>query len=96
MDRLSARSRSRTSWEIPLRVIEMESEDAIPFELPGVPERAVKYVRSVELVKHEVTTEILLKKGIPHRVFFETKWNNRSEDHRLEVVFSTSKRSKRL
>ncbi len=77
--------------EIPLRVIEMESEDAIPFEKPGVPERAVKYVRSVELVKHEVTTEILLKKGIPI-VFFETKWNNRSEDHRLEVVFSTSKK----
>ncbi|MBA3994552.1 MAG: hypothetical protein C0469_13570 [Cyanobacteria bacterium DS2.3.42] len=77
--------------EIPLRVIEMESEDAIPFELPGVPERAVKYVRSVELMKHEVTTEILLKKGIPI-VFFETKWNNRSEDHRLEVVFSTSKK----
>ncbi|MCC7528884.1 MAG: hypothetical protein IT342_10200 [Candidatus Melainabacteria bacterium] len=77
--------------EIPLRVIEMESEDAIPFEKPGVPERAVKYVRSVELVKHEVTTEILLKKGIPV-VFFETKWNNRSEDHRLEVVFSTSKK----
>ncbi len=77
--------------EIPLRVIEMESEDAIPFEIPGVPERAVKYVRSVELVKHEVTTEILLKKGIP-MVFFETKWNNRSEDHRLEVVFSTSKK----
>lgn len=77
--------------EIPLRVIEMESEDAIPFEKPGVPERAVKYVRSVELVKHEVTTEILLKKGVPI-VFFETKWNNRSEDHRLEVVFSTSKK----
>lgn len=77
--------------EIPLRVIEMESEDAIPFEKPGVPERAVKYVRSVELVKHEITTEILLKKGIPI-VFFETKWNNRSEDHRLEVVFSTSKK----
>jgi alpha-mannosidase/mannosylglycerate hydrolase len=77
--------------EIPLRVIEMESEDAIPFEKPGVPERAVKYVRSVELIKHEVTTEILLKKGIPI-VFFETKWNNRAEDHRLEVVFSTSKK----
>jgi len=77
--------------EIPLRVIEMESEDAIPFEKPGVPERAVKYVRSVELVKHEVTTEILLKKGVPI-VFFETKWNNRAEDHRLEVVFSTSKK----
>jgi hypothetical protein len=77
--------------EIPLRVIEMESEDAIPFEKPGVPERAVKYVRSVELVKHEVTTEILLKKGVPI-VFFETKWNNRSEDHRLEVVFSTAKK----
>ena len=77
--------------EIPLRVIEMESEDAIPFEKPGVPERAVKYVRSVELVKHEITTEILLKKGVPI-VFFETKWNNRSEDHRLEVVFSTSKK----
>ncbi len=77
--------------EIPLRVIEMESEDAIPFEKPGVPERAVKYVRSVELVKHEVTTEILLKKGIPI-VFFETKWNNRAEDHRLEVVFTTDKK----
>jgi alpha-mannosidase len=42
-------------------------------------------------VKHEVTTEIMLKKGVPI-VFFETKWNNRAEDHRLEVVFSTSKK----
>lgn len=77
--------------EVPLRAIEMESEDAIPFEKPGVPERAVKFVRSLEVVKHEITTEILLKKGVPI-VFFETKWNNRCEDHRLEVVFSTQRK----
>lgn len=77
--------------DIPLRVIAMESEEAIPFEKPGVPERAVKYVRSSEIVKHEVTTEISLKRGMPI-VYFESKWKNKSEDHLLEIVFSTGKK----
>ncbi|MBC7999085.1 MAG: hypothetical protein IAF58_14140, partial [Leptolyngbya sp.] len=77
--------------DIPLRVIAMESEDAIPFEKPGVPERAVKYVRSSEIIKHEITTEITLKRGVPI-VHFESKWKNKSEDHLLEVVFSTGKK----
>lgn len=44
--------------------------------------------RSQRLVRHEIHTEISLRRGVP-LVFFETTWDNRSRDHRLEVVFDT-------
>lgn len=44
--------------------------------------------RSQRLVRHEIHTEISLRRGVP-LVFFETTWENRSRDHRLEVVFDT-------
>ncbi|MGE0261664.1 MAG: glycoside hydrolase family 38 C-terminal domain-containing protein [Candidatus Obscuribacterales bacterium] len=44
--------------------------------------------RSKRLVRHEIHTEISLRRGVP-LVFFETTWDNQSRDHRLEVVFDT-------
>jgi len=45
-------------------------------------------VRSTRTIKHRITTEITLKRG-SHIIFFKTFWENKSRDHRLEVVFNT-------
>lgn len=44
--------------------------------------------RSAKRIKHKITTEITLKRanGI---VFFETSWDNHSDDHKLSVFFNT-------
>ena len=42
--------------------------------------------RSEQTIEHFITTEIMLKRGVP-LLFFRTYWNNQSRDHRLEVRF---------
>jgi hypothetical protein len=44
--------------------------------------------RSNSKVKHRLTTEILLKRGLPI-LFFETEFDNQAADHRLQVWFDT-------
>ncbi|HEY9784238.1 MAG TPA: glycoside hydrolase family 38 C-terminal domain-containing protein, partial [Candidatus Obscuribacterales bacterium] len=64
----------------------MEEASATPKVKP--PSAPGEYKRSKHLKKHLITTEIILKKGVPI-LFFETAWDNQSRDHRLEVVFDT-------
>ena len=47
-----------------------------------------KFTRSSRLASHTITTEISLRRGLPV-VFFDTRWVNHSNDHRLEVVVNT-------
>jgi len=46
------------------------------------------FKRSDKLIEHEIQTVVSLKRGAP-LVFFDTTWDNKSTDHRLEVVFDT-------
>jgi alpha-mannosidase/mannosylglycerate hydrolase len=48
----------------------------------------VKKARSTVHISHVFFTEIELRKSVPI-VFFETKWENLSKDHRLEVLIDT-------
>ncbi len=45
-------------------------------------------VRSNKKVRHGILTEVSVRRGSPI-VYFETVWDNRARDHRLEVVFNT-------
>ncbi len=54
----------------------------------GIDEDLPKYTRSKELSGHRFTTRVELHKSVPI-VFFETTWENRARNHRLEVVFDT-------
>jgi hypothetical protein len=45
-------------------------------------------VRSTKVLKHEIVTEVSLKRAVP-LVFFDTRWQNYSCDHRLEVVLDS-------
>lgn len=49
--------------------------------------------RSRTKLKHEITVELSLKRGVPI-LFFDASWDNRSRDHRLEVVFDTGQKVK--
>jgi mannosylglycerate hydrolase len=49
-----------------------------------------KKTRSTVHIPHVFFTEIELRKSVPI-VFFETKWENLSRDHRLEVFIDTGK-----
>jgi len=62
------------SLEIP-EGAQVQGSDAIP-----------RMVRSGKTRRHLIRTEISLRRGVP-MIFFETTWENRSADHRLEVVF---------
>jgi len=44
--------------------------------------------RSRVKIKHEISVEITLQRGLPI-LFFDTTWDNKSKDHRLEVVLET-------
>lgn len=46
--------------------------------------------RSTKLITHRIQTEVSLRKNVPI-VFFETTWDNKSKDHRLEVLLNTGK-----
>lgn len=49
------------------------------------------FSRSTHMNGHTITTEISLRRGLPI-VFFDTRWVNKSTDHRLEVVLDTGER----
>lgn len=51
---------------------------------------AEKSTRSPELIKHQIETTLSLHKGLPI-LFFDTLWQNKAQDHRLEVVFDSGK-----
>ncbi|HEY9773450.1 MAG TPA: hypothetical protein V6C81_06540 [Planktothrix sp.] len=46
------------------------------------------FSRARRTLPHIITTEISLRRGVPI-VFFDTRWVNKSTDHRLEVQFDT-------
>jgi alpha-mannosidase len=48
----------------------------------------VELKRSSKTIKHKIITEIILKANVPI-VYFETQFQNKATDHRLEVIFST-------
>ncbi|MDP3509684.1 MAG: glycoside hydrolase family 38 C-terminal domain-containing protein [Candidatus Melainabacteria bacterium] len=48
----------------------------------------VELKRSSKTIKHKIITEIILKANVPI-VYFETDFENKATDHRLEVIFST-------
>lgn len=61
---------------------------------PGEPDGAFPvgdFRRSRDLLKHKIETEITLKAGSPV-VGFETTFENRSQDHRMEVVFAVGEK----
>lgn len=47
----------------------------------------IELKRSSRLIKHKITSEISLRANVPI-VYFETQFENKATDHRLEVVFS--------
>lgn len=51
-------------------------------------EQPKRFVRSHNVSNHIITTEVSLKRGIPI-LFFDTRFVNKSDDHRLEIVFDT-------
>ena len=63
--------------------VEVKAENGV-----AVPEVKARKVRSSVRIPHTFVTEIELRKSVPI-VFFETKWENLSSDHRLEVFFET-------
>jgi alpha-mannosidase len=54
------------------------------------PATIAEHAKSSHLITHKITTEISLQAESPI-VSFETTWDNRSQDHRLEVLFDTGK-----
>ncbi|MBZ0187434.1 MAG: hypothetical protein K8F91_14400, partial [Candidatus Obscuribacterales bacterium] len=44
--------------------------------------------RSKGVLRHELITDVILKRGVPI-VFFDTSWQNLASDHRLEVLIDT-------
>jgi mannosylglycerate hydrolase len=44
--------------------------------------------RSAKRVKHKITTEVSLRRGVPI-LFFTTTFDNAAKDHRMEVTFDT-------
>ncbi|CAN5265996.1 alpha-mannosidase [soil metagenome] len=47
----------------------------------------VELARSSKTIKHKIVSEIILKANVPI-VYFETQFENKASDHRLEVVFA--------
>ncbi len=54
----------------------------------GFPDEPSAFVRSNKTVVHKIKTEVSLRRGVPI-VFFDTQWENKSADHRLEVLMDT-------
>lgn len=52
------------------------------------PDEIPQLSRSAKLLSHKIQTEISVRKNVPI-VFFETTWDNKAKDHRLEVLFNT-------
>lgn len=89
----------RTSLEGPLvSSITLHHEIEIPETVEERPDRSMLdahenknslnfFKRSKTKIKHQLYTEISVKAGVPI-LFFKTTWENKSLDHRLEVVFN--------
>lgn len=69
-------------------VYEMDIPEGLVEVAPGSNEVVPVFARSRRRIDHKIKTELSLMRGVPV-VFFDTKWNNRATDHRLEVVFDT-------
>jgi hypothetical protein len=54
----------------------------------GFPDGPSAFIRSNKTVLHKFKTEVSLRRGVPI-VFFDTEWENKSADHRLEVLLDT-------
>lgn len=54
----------------------------------GFPDGPSIFGRSSKIFTHKIRTEISLRRGVP-LIYFDTDWENKSVDHRLEVVFDT-------
>ncbi|MBS1954675.1 MAG: hypothetical protein JST89_10835 [Cyanobacteria bacterium SZAS-4] len=54
----------------------------------GFPDGPSAFLRSNKTVVHKIRTEVSLRRGVPI-VFFDTGWENKSTDHRLEVLMDT-------
>ncbi|CAN5338054.1 hypothetical protein BH10CYA1_BH10CYA1_16020 [soil metagenome] len=54
----------------------------------GFPDGPSAFLRSNKTVVHKIKTEVSLRRGVPI-VFFDTGWENKSSDHRLEVLMDT-------
>jgi hypothetical protein len=54
----------------------------------GFPDGPSLFVRSNKTAVHKIRTEVSLRRGVPI-VFFDTEWENKSTDHRLEVLMDT-------
>jgi mannosylglycerate hydrolase len=70
--------------------VEMMTVDGVT-----TPHYKKKKVRSSLRLSHVFKTEIELRRSLPI-LFFETTWENRSRDHRLEVFFETGGPVKRV
>lgn len=68
--------------KIPEQVIQA-SGDLEPNQIPLLS-------RSPKLINHRIQTEISVRMNVPI-VFFETTWDNKAKDHRLEVLFNTGR-----
>jgi hypothetical protein len=73
--------------DIPEGMIEPRPKSIAPGDQQDRVDRVI-YARSQKLLSHQFVTKIELHKSVPV-VFFETSWENRSRNHRLEVVFDT-------
>lgn len=73
-------------FELPLG-IEEDPDGKKFFDIEGG-QNIGSFRRSRRMIEHEVTTTVLLKRGVPI-VFFESEWTNQSKDHRLQVAFDT-------
>jgi mannosylglycerate hydrolase len=54
----------------------------------GFPDGPSAFLRSNKTVVHKIKTEVSLRRGVPI-VYFDTGWENKSSDHRLEVLMDT-------
>jgi hypothetical protein len=49
-----------------------------------------QFSRADRTILHTITTEVSLRRGVPI-IFFDTRWMNKSTDHRMEVSFDTGR-----
>jgi mannosylglycerate hydrolase len=54
----------------------------------GFPDGPSAFLRSNKTIVHKIKTEVSLRRGVPI-VYFDTGWDNKSSDHRLEVLMDT-------
>ena len=72
--------------DLPSGLVEDVAADGADNSRPGLRQ----FSRGDRTVPHTITTEISLRRGLPI-IFFDTRWMNKSADHRLEVSFDTGR-----